>query len=72
MVDRTGNGELDLLGRKLSEEERELLDLYHRLRKLSARKDLAPCVSMNAKQAMVMLWNACTDLGLIYEEAEVD
>ena len=72
MVDHKENGELDLLGRKLSEEEREVLDLYHRLRKLSARKDVAPCVSMNAKQAMVMLWNACTDLGLIHEEAEVD
>ncbi|MHC5064166.1 MAG: hypothetical protein ACYTG5_09350 [Planctomycetota bacterium] len=72
MSDAAKTGKEDLLGRELSEEEREVLELYQRLRTLAARKDVAPCVSMNAKQAMVMLWNACTDLGLIHEEAEVD
>ncbi len=72
MSESSRTGQKDLLGRELSEEEREVLDLYQRLRKLAARSDLAPCISMNAKQAMVMLWNACTDLGLIHEEAEVD
>lgn len=62
----------DLLGHPLSQDERELLELYHRLRLLSERKNVAPCISMNAKQAMVMLWNVCTDLGLIYEETEAD
>ena len=64
--------ERDLLDHDLSHDERDLLEIYDRLRKLSARKDVAPCISMNAKQAMVMLWNACTDLGLIYEETETD
>jgi len=62
----------DLLDNDLSSDERELLELYHRLRKLSARTNVSPCISMNAKQAMVMLWNVCTDLGLIYEETEAD
>lgn len=64
--------ERDLLGHPLSQDERELLELYHRLRLLAERQDVAPCISMNVKQAMVMLWNVCTDLGLIYEETEAD
>ena len=62
----------DLLGRELSADERELLDLYERLRGLAARRDLAPCVTANVKQALVMLWNACNDLALIAEEPRVD
>lgn len=62
----------DLLGRTLTPDERELLELYNRLQALSCREDLAPSVVMNARQAMVMLWNACTDLGLIFEEPVQD
>lgn len=62
----------DLLGKELTADERELLSLYERLKELSAREDLAPCVVMNVRQAMVMMWNACTDLGLIYEEPGCD
>lgn len=62
----------DLLGNPLSDHERELCELYVRLKALSATADLAPCALMNARQAMVMLWNACVDLGLVYEEPEVD
>ena len=58
----------DLLGKDLTDDEQELLSLYRRLEKLSGREDLAPCALMNVRQAMVMLWNACTDLALIYEE----
>ncbi|HLU38671.1 MAG TPA: hypothetical protein VK081_04750 [Planctomycetota bacterium] len=64
--------EHDLLGRPLSADERELLDLYHRLEALASRNDLPPCALMNCKQAMVMLWNACVDLDLLYEEPGVD
>ncbi|MCB9872024.1 MAG: hypothetical protein H6837_19375 [Planctomycetes bacterium] len=60
----------DLLGHPMTADERELLDLYRRLQALSARDDLPPCALMNARQAMVMLWNACTDLDLIFEEPE--
>jgi hypothetical protein len=62
----------DQLGHPLRAEERELLELYRRLRELSARTDLEPCALMNCKQAMVMLWNACNDLGLVGEEPGVD
>ena len=62
----------DLLGKKLTADEQELLDLYAKLKAMSAREDLAPCALMNVRQAMVMLWNACTDLELIYEEPGVD
>ena len=68
MTDQT----TDLLGKDLTADEKELLDLYSRLKTMSARDDLAPCALMNVRQAMVMLWNACTDLELIYEEPGVD
>ena len=68
MTDQT----TDLLGKELTADEAELLDLYEKLKAMSARGDLAPCALMNVRQAMVMLWNACTDLGLIYEEPGVD
>jgi len=63
---------VDILGNALDADEQELLDLYRRLKSLSSRKDLAPCARANVQQAMVMLWNACVDLDLIYEEPEVD
>lgn len=62
----------DLLGRPLTGDDRELLDLYGRLRTLSARTDLPPVVTANVKQAMVLLWNACNDLALMYEEPGCD
>ncbi len=62
----------DLLGRPLTADDRELLDLYARLKTLSARQDLPPVASANVKQAMVLLWNACNDLALIYEEPGCD
>ncbi len=62
----------DLLGREMTADERELLDLYRRLHAMSVRTDLPPCASANVKQAMVMLWNACNDLALIAEEPRVD
>ena len=62
----------DLLGRPLTADDRELLDLYGRLRTLGARTDLPPVVTANVKQAMVLLWNACNDLALMYEEPGCD
>jgi hypothetical protein len=66
------NQQKDLLGNALSKDDRELLDLYERLKTLSARNDLPPVAIANVKQAMVMLWNACNDLALICEEPGCD
>jgi hypothetical protein len=62
----------DLLGRPLSKDELELLDLYARLKAMSARTDLPPVATANVKQAMVMLWNACNDLAILCEEPGCD
>ena len=62
----------DLLGRPLTDDEREILSLYGRLHTMAERTDIAPCISMNVKQAMVLLWNTCVDLELLYEEPEID
>lgn len=62
----------DLLGKKLTDDEKEILELYQKLKDLSARTDLPPAVLMNIKQAMVMMWNACLSQDLIYEEPGVD
>lgn len=62
----------DLLGRPLTKDDQELLELYARLQAMSARTDVPPVVTANVKQAMVMLWNACNDLALICEEPGCD
>lgn len=62
----------DLLGNALTSDDRELLDLYARLKTMSQRTDLPPVALANCKQAMVMLWNACNDLALIAEEPGCD
>jgi hypothetical protein len=62
----------DLLGRPLTKDDLDLLDLYARLKTLSQRTDVPPVVTANVKQAMVMLWNACNDLALLNEEPGCD
>ncbi len=62
----------DLLGNPLTKDDVELLDLYRRLKALSARADLPPVATANVKQAMVMMWNACNDLALLHEEPGCD
>ncbi len=57
----------DLIGRDLGGDERELLDLYSRLRVMAARDDLAPCVTANVRVALAALAIAVTDLGLDFE-----
>jgi hypothetical protein len=67
-MDRT----TDLLGRPLTADEQQLVALYRQLLASSQRADLPPCALMNLKQAMVLLWNACNDLGLLCEEPRCD
>ena len=66
------NEATDLLGNALSTDERELVDIYTRLKTLSGRDDLPPVATANVKQAMVLMWNACNDLALICEEPGCD
>lgn len=66
------NNATDLLGNELSADESELVDIYTRLKTLSARDDLPPVATANVKQAMVLMWNACNDLALICEEPGCD
>jgi hypothetical protein len=60
----------DLLGRPLSDAETVLLRLYEDLKATAARDDLPPCALMNVREALVMLWNACNDLDLVFEEPD--
>ena len=62
----------DLLGKDLTADEQERVDLYQRLKTLRARDDLPPVATANVKQAMVLLWNACNDLALLHEEPGCD
>jgi hypothetical protein len=61
----------DLLGRQLTTDEAELLDLYRRLQDYRTR-DLAPSVRANVDAALVGLWNAVNNLGLISEPLVAD
>ena len=58
----------DLLGKPLTEQERELLDVYEALKRLAAQEDLAPCASRNVKKALSCMWQATNDLGLQFEQ----
>lgn len=58
----------DLLGRPMTPDEGELLDIYQHLKRMAARDDLAPCVQSNARIALAALWQIVTDLDLSYEQ----
>jgi hypothetical protein len=58
----------DLLGKALTEQERELLNAYESLKKLAARDDLAPCTARNVRKALASMWQATNDLDLQFEQ----
>ena len=58
----------DLLGKPLSEQEQELLNVYEVLKKLAARDDLPPCAAHNVRKALAALWQATNDLDLQFEQ----
>jgi hypothetical protein len=58
----------DLLGRALTPVERELLDLYGRLKALLERDDLEPCTRAAVRGALAALWNGVNDLALAHEQ----
>jgi hypothetical protein len=58
----------DLLGKPLTAQERDLMDIYSALKKLAADKDLPPCVARNVRAALSAMWQATNDLGLQFEQ----
>ncbi len=58
----------DLLGKPLTEQEREILHVYEALKKLAAHDDLAPCVVSNIRKALMSMWQATNDLDLQFEQ----
>jgi hypothetical protein len=58
----------DLLGHPTDAAERELLDLYERLKRAAARDDLPPCARHNVLKALACLWQVTNDLDLQFEQ----
>ena len=60
--------ETDLLGKALTEQEQELLNIYQALKEFSGRSDLPPCAARNVRKALAALWQATNDLDLQFEQ----
>lgn len=54
----------DILGTNVTELERDLLDVYERLKRLAGRSDAPPCVRANARFALAVVWQSVNDLDL--------
>jgi hypothetical protein len=58
----------DLLGKPLTEQERELLDVYEALKKLAANDDLPPTAQRNVRKALACMWQVTNGLNLQFEQ----
>ena len=58
----------DILGQPITDPERQLVDVYDRLKQLAAREDLAPCARHNVQKALACLWQVTNDLDLQFEQ----
>ncbi len=58
----------DIFGQPLTDAERQLVDVYERLKQLAAREDLAPCARQNVRKALACLWQVTNDLDLQFEQ----
>jgi hypothetical protein len=58
----------DLLGHPITDAERQLLDLYERLKRVASRDDLPPCAQQNVRKALACLWQVTNDLDLQFEQ----
>jgi len=58
----------DLLGKALTDQERELLSVYEALKKLAGQEDLPPCAARNVRRALISMWQATNDLDLQFEQ----
>jgi hypothetical protein len=58
----------DLLGKPLTEQEQDLINVYETLKKLAAQSDLPPCAARNVRKALACMWQATNDLDLQFEQ----
>ena len=58
----------DLLGKPLTEQEQDLVNVYETLKKLAAQSDLPPCAARNVRKALACMWQAANDLDLQFEQ----
>jgi len=58
----------DLLGKQLTEQEQDLVNVYETLKKLAAQSDLPPCAARNVRKALACMWQATNDLDLQFEQ----
>ncbi|GHO65457.1 hypothetical protein KSC_043490 [Ktedonobacter sp. SOSP1-52] len=58
----------DLLGRLLTEHERDLLHIYQSLKSLAACDDLPACGRQNVRKALAAMWQVTNDLDLQFEQ----
>ena len=63
----TDNG-TDVLGKPMTDQEREILDAYNALKRLAEQDDLPPCAARNVRKALAAMWQATNDLGLQFEQ----
>jgi len=58
----------NLLGKQLTEQEQDLVNVYETLKKLAAQSDLPPCAARNVRKALACMWQATNDLDLQFEQ----
>jgi hypothetical protein len=58
----------DMLGQPITDAERQIVDVYERLKQLAGRDDLAPCARQNVLKALACLWQVTNDLDLQFEQ----
>ncbi len=61
----------DVLGTRLTDDERALLTIYESLKAMLARENLAPHVDANVREALAALWQAVNNLALTDERPRV-
>ncbi len=58
----------DLLGKPLTEQEQEFMNIYEALKKLAKQDDLTPCAARNVRRALMSMWQVTNDLNLQFEQ----
>lgn len=58
----------DLLGKPLTEQEQDLVNVYETLKQLAAQSDLPPCAARNVRKALACMWQVTNDLDLQFEQ----